>query len=476
MSNTSALRRRLLLGFALVLILAGAVSFVSFVSLRSVINSKDDVIQDYAQDDVQMRDLQVAAERIEASSRAFLLTGDEAYLRQGERARGLYHLRIDELRATADFPGELKLLDGALAAEIAHEKALDDAVSAQRRAVGPKEIVDLFEEGILPRSRDLREALQHLVTEKDKLAARALEHSRRKAARATVLVATLGGSAAALCAGLFLLSIRNLRRLESAEGEIRTLNESLEARVAARTREIEGFAYSIAHDLRAPLRTMAGVGDILLEDYGARLDDTGREHLGRIRNAAIRMDALINGLLGLARFSYQPFELDSVDLQDAVRTTLAADDPEIRASGAEVRVEVPAARVQAHPLLLSIALSQLVSNALKFVAPGVVPKIRVWAEHRGNRMRVAVTDNGIGIDPRYHQRIFGMFHRLHPGDVYSGIGVGLTLAQRAVERMGGTIGLDSLPGCGSTFWIELEADQPARADAKTPGKPIPASR
>lgn len=476
MSNTTILRRRLKIGFALVLLLAGLVSFVSFVSLRAVIDAKDDVIQDYAQDVVQMRDLEVASAQVAASCRAYLLTHDDSYLRQGERARAVYRERIDQLRATADFPGEKELLDGAMKAAVVHEQALDEAIAAKRKAATPKEIAEMFEAGIQPRSQELRDALQHLVTEKDRLAGRALQRARRSALRATILVAVLGGSDAALAAGLFLLSLRTLRRLESSEREVHSLNETLERRVAARTREIEIFAYTIAHDLRAPLRTMAGMSDLILSDPGNTLDADGRDALGRIKGAAIRMDGLINGLLGLARLSYQPFPLTSVDLEEVVGTVLASLDPEIRAAGAKVEVDVPPVRALAHPLLVSIALAPLISNGLKFVAPGVKPWVKISAERANGRVRLMVTDNGIGIDARYHQRIFGMFQRLHPNESYPGIGAGLAMAQRAAERMGGTVGLDSRPEAGSTFWIELAAERQSGIGSAPPAEPIPASR
>ncbi|HZE99324.1 MAG TPA: ATP-binding protein [Planctomycetota bacterium] len=460
MSDTALLRRRIRFGFGLVVILAGAVAFVALFTLRSVIDSKDLVIQDYAQDMVQTRDLVVAAEQVAASSRAYLLTGDSRYLDQEDRARRLYRTRIELLRSTADFPEEYVLLDKALAAARDHQEALDQALGAESRSANPQEIAKLFEARVQPRSQALHEALNRLVTEKDRWAGEALLRSRREATRATILVATLGGATAALAAGLFFLSFRTLKRLERAEREVSDLNETLEQRVTARTREIEGFAYSIAHDLRAPLRTMAGMGEIVLEDYGNTLDATGRDALGRIRNAAIRMDDLIAGLLGLARFSYEVFPLTTVDVADIVRETIASQEETIRSSGARVESDVASLRARAHPFLAKVALSQLVSNALKFVVPGVTPRLRLRTERRGDRIRIVVADNGIGIAPEYHARIFGMFQRLHTNEAYPGVGVGLTLAQRAADRMGGSVGLDSRYGGGSTFWIELAADQP----------------
>jgi signal transduction histidine kinase len=192
-----------------------------------------------------------------------------------------------------------------------------------------------------------------------------------------------------------------------------------------------------------------------MNDYAQSLDANGRDALVRMRNAAVRMDALINGLLGLARFSYQDFPLTSLDIADVLQTVLVSLEQDIAATAATVDVDVPPQHVVAHPFLATIALTQFISNGLKFVPPGVAPQLRVRTQLRGDRVRVSVTDNGIGIPPEYHARIFGMFQRLHTNDAYPGVGVGLTLAQRAAERMGGSVGLRSEPGGGSTFWIEF---------------------
>ncbi|HVR86428.1 MAG TPA: ATP-binding protein [Planctomycetota bacterium] len=469
MLRTSDFRRRIKIGFALVGFLAGAISFVSLYSLRSVIESKDQVISDYARNVVLTRDLELAAEQVAASSRAYLLTGDPRYLKQGQTARTLYRTRIELLRSSAVLPEENGLLDQALDAAFAHQQALDEAISAETKAGDPKEVAEFFEATVHPRSKRLREALYRLVSEKDRRVNEAVDRSRRGADLATILVATLGGAAAVLAGALFLASSRTLRRLERAEAEIQNLNEHLEQRVIERTREIEGFAYSIAHDLRSPLRAMAGWGDVVLTDYGSALDETGRDALTRIRKAALRMDDLIGGLLGLARFSYESFPLSPIDVGELLKQTLASVEPEIAARGARIEVESIPVHALAHPFLAKLAIGHLVSNGLKFVAPNVVPHLLLATECRGNRVRIRVTDNGIGIPAQYHARIFGMFERLHPSDAYPGIGVGLTLAQRAAHRMGGSIGVDSVPGNGSVFWIELAAAK-AGDEATTTGE------
>src|SRR5258708_29234967 len=170
MSNTHAFRQRIKIGFALVVLLAGAIAFVSLYTLRSVIDSKDLVIADYANDMVLTRDLEIAAQEVAATSRAYMLTKDPRYLRQGEQARGLYRTRIQVLRTSVVFPEENKLLDAALDAASAHQEALDEAISIESKTSDPQQIAELFEAKVQPKSRALREALNKLVADKDRLA------------------------------------------------------------------------------------------------------------------------------------------------------------------------------------------------------------------------------------------------------------------------------------------------------------------
>jgi signal transduction histidine kinase len=463
MFSTQAFRARIKLGFALVIVLATLISIVSLHAIRTVINTKDHVISEYTQDMVETRELELAAEKVSSCSRAYLLTNDPLFLERANQAREVFYSRLETVRGDAEQPEEQGLVQAALDAATAHQKSIDEVIAAERKQIDPKELARLFESIIGPRSAALHSALDALTQEKDAVVAQAIRESRRSARKATLLVGALGGTAAILAAGLFLISTRTLLRLERSEMEVRSLNEGLERRVIERTREIESFAYSIAHELRSPLRAMAGWSEIVLTDNKPRLDEPSQNSLRRIRLATLRMDDLISGLLGLARLSYESFPLSSVDVSDAFSRALSAMGAEIRARGARIDVQATPLRVLANPWLLEMSLSHLISNGLKFVAPGVVPQIHLWAGPWGDRVRVQVADNGIGIPPEYHARVFGMFERLHSAEDYPGVGVGLALAQRAVNRMGGSIGVTSTPVKGSVFWIELPTEPaPAR--------------
>lgn len=235
----------------------------------------------------------------------------------------------------------------------------------------------------------------------------------------------------------------------------------LERTVAERTEnlretvgELEAFSYSIAHDLRAPLRSIQGYSSILLEEYGNKIDETGQLFLQRMSRSAIRLDQLIRDVLSYSKvFSTNP-QLEPIDLDRLVRD-LAALDPAWSAPHADLQIAGRLPRVIAHESLLGQCITNLVGNALKFVARGTHPSVRIWAEARDARVRLWFEDNGVGIAEEDHTRVFRMFERIFPADHYEGTGIGLTIVRKAVSRMGGQCGFDSEVGKGSKFWIEL---------------------
>jgi two-component system, sensor histidine kinase and response regulator len=231
---------------------------------------------------------------------------------------------------------------------------------------------------------------------------------------------------------------------------IQKLNEELqEANL-----ELEAFSYTVSHDLRAPLRALKGYTDILLEDYGPKLEATAKEYLSNLQRAVVRMDALTRDLLSYSRIVRQQIELEPVRV-DAVCRDVTAMNPALEPPNTEMVVSPDLLPVRAHPTLLGQCLANLLDNAAKFVAPGVTPRIHIRTEPRGGRVRVWVEDNGVGIDPAHHQRIFGIFERLGDLKKNEGTGIGLAIVARAVLRMGGICGVESSLGNGSRFWIEL---------------------
>ena len=239
--------------------------------------------------------------------------------------------------------------------------------------------------------------------------------------------------------------------------EIKRHAEELELRITEREQtnaELEAFSYSVSHDLRAPLRAIEGFAVALREDYGDRLDATANDYLNEISGAAVRMNRLVQDLLDYSRLSRVEFALKPTAVLPLAQSVLN-DIPERDKVHLDVRADTA---VIAHTPALCQALNNLISNALKFRRKDQEPRVEVVAKRTpADRVRIAVTDNGIGIAPQHQERIFNVFERLHQADDYPGTGIGLAIVKRSIERMNGSIGVTSQEGKGSTFWIELRA-------------------
>jgi PAS domain S-box-containing protein len=262
----------------------------------------------------------------------------------------------------------------------------------------------------------------------------------------------------------------NVYDRKAAAASLQQLNAELEQRVQQRTRELdvsvqrlshanrelESFAYSVSHDLKAPLRSVEGFASLLLDEHSASLNDEARDYLGRIQRATLHMARLISDLLGYCRMEEMDKKIEPVQLLGVVNEVIGGMRNELDARGVKMQVNVPAGvTALAHPQGLAMALRNLIDNAIKFTPPGTAPDITLSASSANGRTRLCVKDQGQGFDMRYHDRIFAIFQRLHRPEAIPGTGIGLAMVAKAVQRMNGRIWADSKPGEGAKFHIEL---------------------
>jgi PAS domain S-box-containing protein len=251
--------------------------------------------------------------------------------------------------------------------------------------------------------------------------------------------------------------------LRAAQLQLKQHAQELESKVQERTAriqetvaELEAFSYSLSHDMRAPLRAIQSFSEIVLNEHAGRLDEEATGYLQRVVNAAGRMDRLIQDVLAFTRVSRQEITVERIDAEKLIREVMH-ERPELQPPNAEIVIESPLLPMLGHEASLTQCLTNLLDNAVKFVPRGVAPRVRIRSEPVEGQVRLWVEDNGIGIDPAAQRRLFALFERVHSGTNYRGTGIGLAIVRKAVERMGGTAGVESEPGKGSRFWLQLPA-------------------
>jgi signal transduction histidine kinase len=259
-----------------------------------------------------------------------------------------------------------------------------------------------------------------------------------------------------------LARVRSLLRSKSLYDQLQILNQELEERVAQRTtqlsatvHELEAFAYSVSHDLRAPLRGMDGFSQALLEDYAAHLEPRAVEYLGRVRAASLRMGQMIDDLLNLSRLSRGTMRSETVDLSDIARG-VAFELARLEPGRAVMFTIQQGLEARGDPGLLRLVYQNLLENAWKFTHLERVGEIAVCSQAHDGSLAFGIRDNGVGFDMAYAPKLFGVFQRLHDAGDFEGNGIGLATVQRIVRRHGGRVWADGEPDKGSTFWFTLD--------------------
>ena len=257
--------------------------------------------------------------------------------------------------------------------------------------------------------------------------------------------------------GLMYATARDITARKRLQLELSDAKNAAEAA----NRELESFSYSVAHDLRAPLRSIDGFGQLLLEECSENLGATGRRYLNLVRESTQRMGQLIDDLLQLSRVTRSEVTREPVDLSAIATTTLAR----LRAGAPERRVEAriePGLLDSADPRLIAVVLDNLLGNAWKYSSKRADAVVEFGAQGGDGEHRYFVRDNGAGFDMAYAHKLFGAFERLHSAHEFEGTGIGLATVRRIVERHGGCVSAEGQVGAGATFYFTLCRKEPAR--------------
>ena len=450
-----ALGTKVAAGFSAALLMLAAVGMVSYRSTSEAIDDSRRVAHTLVVLE-HLKSLYSQVQEVETGARGYALSGDEAYLAPCRDAAARLHTSADELsKLTADNPAQQQRL-AAVTPLIRRRVSLADQIIAVRTAGGLDAAAAAVREGEGRRVMDqIRQAVDEMTAAENRLLAERDGRARVRG-RQTLLTVVAGSALGFVCVGLASLMIRSdMARRHAAEQRVAALNRTLElqnAQLEGANKELEAFSYSVSHDLRAPLRSIDGFSQALLEDYAERLDGDGRGHLQRVCAATQRMGQLIDDMLNLSRVTRVEMRRERVDLSTMARA-VAAD---LRQAQPDRSVELAVAdglAVEADARLMRVVLENLLGNAWKFTSKRADARVELGSSGSNGSTVFFVRDNGAGFDMAYAGKLFGAFQRLHGMTEFAGTGVGLATVQRIVRRHGGRVWAEGEVGRGATVYF-----------------------
>src|SRR5271165_485759 len=433
---------------------------IGMLSYRSTVRSQEDR-EGVMHTHLVLEKLQavlIDVTQTESGQRGYILTGDEKYLKPYQAGRDQVHPNIEEARKlTADNPrqqdairGLKQLVDARLALlggriEIRRTTGLMAGAEAVRTSDSEESM-----EGIRERINEMWSTEERLLNIRLEAA---IASSRQM--KAVIVLGNALATLILLMAGVVIH--RETGRRNLAEQGLNRAKERLERRTAELSEtniELESFAYSVAHDLRAPLRHIAGYSNVLTEDYGPQLDGEGRRHLEKLVNGAQKMGRLVDDLLSLSKIGRQELSLEAVPLDALLREVVEEVGREC--SGREIEWRIgDLFNTDCDPGLMKQVFVNLLSNAVKYTARRKHAVIEVGQTIQNDKRVVFVRDNGVGFEMQYVDKLFGVFQRLHKARDFEGTGVGLAIVQRIIQRHRGRIWAEAETDHGATFFFAL---------------------
>jgi signal transduction histidine kinase/uncharacterized protein (UPF0297 family) len=460
----------------LVLLVSGS---LSYRNLRQLARNEALVVHTHAVMD-QLRDTLTTLTDAETGQRGYIITGDPAYMEPYLSARNSVQGRLERLMTlTADNPLQQSRLKALEAQVVDRLNTLQDGIARRDRdgAEGGRQFV-LSGRG--KREMDgIRASVQEMQTTETELLHRREKESQASYRTAVITQAITTLLGLGLIAAAYALAARELETRRRGVEALARANDELERRVELRTeelaaaneslhrsnRELEQFASVASHDLQEPLRKIQTFGDRLQTRCAPELSEQGHDYLARMLASAGRMRSLIDALLTFSRVATKAQPFEPVNLEATVREVVSDLEEQTERSGG--RVEVGALpTLEADPPQMRQLMQNLIGNGLKFSRPGHPPVLRIEGHlldgSADGCCEITVSDNGIGFEEVYLDRIFELFQRLHGRQEYEGTGMGLAICRKIVERHGGTISARSAPGEGATFLVRLPLRQPVK--------------
>jgi len=395
-----------------------------------------------------------------AATRGYAIAGNDEFLASYESARRELPEKISELALlVADNPAQTQSIS-MLKLDVDHIMALQEhTISLRRNGNTAVPALTYFAEGNGQVSA--LDSMRVLVTQMQDLEAELMAQREQRITldtRHTKSLLIFGTAGVYLVFGMtFLILGREVRQRKTADRALIEANDALQLhtdQLEQANKDLEGFSYSISHDLRIPLRAVAGYANILSEDYEEKLDSNGKRLLGVIGENSKRMGILIDELLAFSKSGRQALSRTDIDMHAMVENTLAELPQHESSSSTQVVVEELPQAYGDHALLKQVWMN-LLSNAFKYSSKAKAPNIRVSGTRNDDEVIYAVRDNGVGFDMQYYNKLFGVFQRLHSIEEFPGTGVGLAIVQRIVIRHGGRVWAEGTINQGATFYFAL---------------------